>query len=260
MKKLNIFFLTILLFASISALAINCPNGQALVTGFAKNFVTSTRISNAAIKVLETGNLYKTDSNGRFSFCQPISQKITLTINKKGFHEVQSATYVVPSMGFQGLYNEITFQVPDIVTYHIMKFTISGLRRVKLDPKKCTVVTTVTSYHKTLVDDPQGEPNAKITIQNINNPCAVLVNLKPYYFGIFNSGLLKDKTNIFTPNLTETSLDGGVLVYNLNPQTEKRLYTFSAIKVGKKFTSANVWCRAGALINVSPPGSPSVIQ
>ncbi len=209
---------------------------------------------------METGKVYKTNSNGQFSFCQPIGSQITLTLSKKGFHEVQTATYRVLDIGFQGPHNEITFQVPGTLTYQLMKFIISTLRQVTLDPKKCTLVTTIASYNKTLADNLQGESDATLTLENKNNMAMALLTNKPYYFGIINFSFLKGKTNIFTPNLTKTSLDGGVLVYNLNPQSEDDLYTLSAVKAGKKFTSANIWCRAGALINVSPPHGPTVFQ
>lgn len=260
MIKLSTLIIVILVSTSLHAALTACPNGEAPITGFAQNFVTDARIDNAVIKVLETGEVYKTNSNGRFSFCQPIGSQITLTLNKSGFHEVQTATYRVSALGFQGPYNEITFQVPGTLTYQLMKFTISTLRKVTLDPKKCTLVTTIAGYHKTLADDPQGEPDATLTLENKNNMAMMLVGNKPYYFGIFNSGPLKGKTNIFTPNLTKTSLDGGVLVYNLNPQSEDGLYTLSAVKGGKEFTRTKIWCRAGALINVSPPSGPTVIQ
>ncbi len=260
MKKLNILGLAILIFTHAQALPINCPSGQVPITGFAQNFVTDARIGNATIKVLETGKFYKTDADGSFSFCEKIGQVMTLTLNKRGFHEVQSATYIVPTQGFQGPYNEITFQVPGGLTYQFMKFVISSLRKIKLDPNKCTVVTTITAYHKTLSDDPQGVPDAKISIHNINYSNITVDNLKPYYFGIIKFGPLKGKSNIFTSYLTKTSLDGGVLIYNLPAQTEKNLYVLSAIKANKEFTNIKVWCRAGALINVSPPDGPTVLQ
>ena len=98
MKQIIIFILAISVLRCVNAGVLNCPAGFAPVTGFAQNFVTDARLNNAIITVLETGNIYKTDSKGRFGFCQKIGRQITLTLKKNGYHLVQSATYHVPEV------------------------------------------------------------------------------------------------------------------------------------------------------------------
>ena len=48
---------------------------------------------------------------------------------------------------------------------------------------------------------------------------------------------------------TETSEDGGVLFANVPPGD----YTWTAHKAGVKFRSVKMKCRAGWLVNASPP-------
>ena len=250
--------LLMLVSGTVHAFSMSCPRGQAAITGFAQSFVTDARIKHAHITALETGKVYTTDANGRFFFCQPIGSHITLLLEKKGFHPLQTATYRVLASGFKGPYRQITFQVPTNVVYHMIKLVISKSRKVSLDPGKCTLVTTIAAYHKTLADDLQGEPGAVLTVEDNNNRQIPVVTHRPYYFGFFKYGPFKGKTNIFTSGLTKTTRDGGVLVYNLEVQSKDHLYTLSAVKPGKTFTRINIWCRAGALINVSPPWSPTV--
>ncbi len=56
------------------------------------------------------------------------------------------------------------------------------------------------------------------------------IDVKPLYFGVFNSGPLANDTNPFS-HLNETSRDGGVLWMNVEP-TDQPL-TFVAKKDGK---------------------------
>ena len=120
-----------------------------------------------------------------------------------------------------------------------------------MDPEKCHVTTTITAYHKTLDDIPQGEPAAKVTLYPATDET-------PFYFDIFKSGPLKGKTNPFVRGLTETSEDGGVAFFNLPPS--EKPYVLSAEKEGVVFTKAAFICNKGAFINISPPDGPMVMN
>lgn len=217
------------------------------VSGFARSFITQTPIKNASITVLETGAQFKTNSLGTFSpIDYPIGKTITLRFKKFGYKTTQSASIRVPAKGLHGRYDNISFQVPSILTYYLFSIIMGA----KIDDQCCHVTTTVTAYHKTLDDEPQGEPGAIITL----NPSA---NETPFYFDIFKSGPLKNKTNPFTQGLRTTSLDGGVAFINLPPRAEP--YTLSAQKIGVSFTSVSFVCRKGEFINISPPQGPTVI-
>ncbi len=240
-----------LLIASTLCLTSNSFAGKddfAPVSGFARSFITGTEISDGTITVLETGLQLKTDSHGRFGpFLYPVGKPITLVFEKWGYKTTQSGTTIVPSGGLTGPHDNITFQVPSIETYYLLA-TIIG---VNFDKNSCHVVTTVTAFGKTMDDDEQGEPGAKITL-------TPYVNEVPFYFDIFTEGPLKGKTNPFTKGLTLTTRDGGVGFYNLPPRDEP--YTISAEKDGVKFTSAQFICRKDAFINISPPRGPMALE
>lgn len=236
---------------------IHCPSSTVPVTGFAQSFLFDNKISRAKIAVLETGKIIYSDKKGNFQFCAKPGAQITLLLKKKSFlpwndyKTTQSATFVVPKNGFVGRFNNITFQVPTMATYRLLKTIISEERGIQLDPTKCNIVTTVTAFHKTLYDDPQGEPNATVFLQQSHKP--IMLPTQPFYFGI-----IAGKTNPFTPKRVTTSLDGGVLIYNLAASNVP--YLIFARKKGVQFNAKQFICKPGAFINISPPQGPTVQQ
>lgn len=238
--------------ALCTAFAISMPiksfalTDMAPVSGFARAFIMGNAISNANITILETGEKIKTDKEGKFGpFNYPIGKPITLVIEKFGYKTTQSATIIVPKEGLTGPYDNITFQVPSIETYYVLASIIGA----KIDDNACHVVTTITAYHKTMDEAPQGEVDAKVTLLPD-------LNVTPFYFGVFKSGPLKDKTNPFIKGLTQASEDGGATYFNLPPS--EKPYIISATKEGLTFSEAQFLCRPGAFINISPPRGPMV--
>lgn len=244
-------FITALLFTLVllfQASAYASKPGYAPVSGFARSFIMGSEIDNATITIVETGEKIKTDYHGKFGpFDYPIGKPITLVIEKWDYHTTQSATIIVPPEGLTGPYNNITFQVPSREAYYLLS-TIVGANE---DPNACHVATTITAYHKNMDDIPQGEENAIINV--VGHP-----DQQPFYFDIFHSGPLKGKTNPFTKGLTQTSEDGGVLIFNLPPQDKP--YTITATKGGKIFTETQFLCRKGMFINLSPPQGPMALK
>ena len=255
MKSLIYLIAIVSVYPAFSYALIQCAAPRVPVTGFAQAFVGDKKISGAKITLLESGQTTKTDNNGRFGFCVKPGKRITLLFQKKSvwpwndYQATQSGTFIVPKKGITGKWHEITLQVLRTATFHFLDTAISIQRGVKLDPTKCNVVTTVTGYHKTLQDDPQGEPDARIIV--LKNARPFVSHPKPFYFGI-----LAGKTLPFSSKLTRTSADGGVLIYNLEPS--KALYAITARKPGMKFSVEKFLCRAGAFINLSPPHGPMV--
>jgi len=170
-----------------------------------------------------------------------------LVLEKSGYHTTQSVTTIVPPEGLSGPYNNITFQVPSREAYYLL----SAIVGANEDPNACHIAATITAYHKNMDDIPQGEEAA--TIKVIGNR-----DRAPFYFDIFHSGPLKGKTNPFTKGLTQTSEDGGVLIFNLPPQDKP--YILTATKAGKMFTEVQFLCRKGMFINLSPPQGPMALE
>ena len=156
--------------------SISQASGTAPVSGFARSFILGTALSNATITVLETGQQFKTDSNGKYGPIQyPIGKPITLIFEKWNYKTTQSDTSVVPSEGLTSPYNNITFQIASIESYYVL----AGIVGAKIEDNACHVVTTITAYHKTMDDIPQGEEHAKAVL--IPN-----VAMTPFYFDIFH--------------------------------------------------------------------------
>lgn len=124
-------------------------------------------------------------------------------------------------------------------------------RHIHVKKDCCQVVTTITAYNKTLRDDPQGIAGAHVKLMHINK--SFQPPAKPFYFGI-----VLEKTNPFSSKRTESSEDGGVIIYNL--PASKSPYTITAEKPGTQFTTSQFICRSGALINLSPPHGPTELR
>lgn len=218
------------------------------ISGFAQSFLLSMRLANGTVTVLETGQQFTTDKEGRFGpFQYPAGKPITLQFEKWGYHTTQTGTTIVPPEGLTGPFDNITFQVPSTETYSLL----AKIMGATIDENSCHVAATITAYHKTLGDVPQGIDGTTVTL-------SPAVNVIPFYFDIYTSGPLKGKTNPFTRGLTATSEDGGVAFFNLPPRDEP--YVISAQKDGMKFTEAMFTCKKGAFINISPPRGPMALQ
>lgn len=214
------------------------------ITGFAQSFIFNEALENGVVTVLETKKQYRTNSKGFFGpIMYPVGKWVTLRFEKPGYKTTQSATVLVPLQGLIGPYTNITFQVPSLKVYSLFALIMGA----QLNEAYCHVATTITAYHKTLKEAPQGEENATVVLKPY-------VNETPFYLDIFKSGFLKDSTNPFSRDLKRTSKDGGVVFVNLPPRNTP--YQLSAIKNGIHFSNANFYCQPGIFINISPPLGP----
>lgn len=266
MMRILIFLAFFIGFNTILAESISCQGSRVPISGFAEKFASDKKIENAeiALYIYGEGNTaqakVKTDKAGRFNFCVDSGQTITLTFSpppstsilKPHYISVQSETLVVPREGLNGIYDEITFQVPTRFTYETLRKIITDLRSTLIVKDSCVIVTTVSDYHKTMKDLPQGVENAKI---RLNDSEVFSDKNKPYYFGITP---FLNITNPFSSYRTQTSKDGGVLIYNL-PASDK-IQTLSAYKPGYVFSTVKFVCRDGAFINISPPRGPHCLH
>ncbi len=227
---------------------VSIPTGvEAPIRGFAREFIGSRAIPDATVVVLETGQTYRTDKDGRYSFTYPIGARLTLQLQKPGYEPTQADTVTVPAGGLTGAHDDITFQALLVSEYEIFQAIIGA----RAEPGMCHVATTLAALGKTMDDDLQGEPGARLVL-------APAVTEAVFYFGVFKVlGPLDNKTDPFIRNLGTSSVDGGAVVFNLPPRDE--LYTLSAEKAGVRFSEAKVWCRPGSFVNVSPPRGPTVV-
>jgi hypothetical protein len=247
LTSLLLNFMTVMSALSVPAYANNTTS-TAPISGFAHSFLMGMQLANAKITILETGATFRTNKNGEFGpFQYPVNKPITLQFEKWGYQTTQSATVIVPSDGLNDAYSNITFQIPSMESYYLLANIIGAT----IDENSCHLTATITAFHKTMGDVPQGEKDASVTI-------SPKVNQMPFYFDIYESGPLKGKTNPFTRNLTKSSEDGGVAFFNLPPSDKP--YILSAEKDGKKFSEATFICKKGAFINLSPPLGPTALK
>lgn len=194
------------------------------------NIGHTKRLAGATASVLEhPGKRMVTGEDGRFAFDGlPVGSEVTLVLEKAGYHPIQTGTHRVTAEGLE----RVTFQVVSDEVFS----AFAGVVGVVPDPGACQVATTVTRVGRSLYDPgAHGEAGATVTIE----PPLPAAN-GPIYF---NSSVVPDRTR------TETSDDGGVVFVQVPPG----VYELRARKPGVEFRPVTITCRAGLLVNASPP-------
>jgi hypothetical protein len=171
-----------------------------------------------------------TGADGHFLFeGLEVGDDATLTLEHPDYHRIQTGTLRLEVAGAE----RVTFQAVNPLTYWGMGLLVG---MIPDERNKCQMVTTVTRVGKSLYDEgAHGEEGATVTIDPPLPP-----ENGPIYFG---SNVLPD------PSLTETSDDGGVVFVQVPPGE----YTWTATKPGVRFAQVRMKCRAGWLVNASPP-------
>lgn len=222
------------------------PN--ALVSGFARSFISGQPIPGATITALENEQFKcTTDESGKFGpFEWPIGQAITLVFEKpgsfwSGYKTTQTATLIVPPEGINNpnYLKNISFQVPSNFAYKLLSLTTG----IKEQPDTCQIAATITPPNTTMDDIPQGVEGVKVTLTP--------GDYKPFYFSMFP---IVHKTNPCVRTLESTSLDGGVAFTNVPPGE----YILEATKDDIPFTKLNITARKGIIVNASPPQGPTM--
>ena len=189
------------------------------------------RIAGATVSVLERPELQVvTGADGKFRFDDlPVDADVTLVMKHPDYHEIQTATHVLPDEGLE----RVTFQAVSHDIYDVL----AGVVGITPDEGKyCQMVTTVTRVGKSIYDaGAHGEAGVQVTL----DPPLPAEN-GPIYF---NAQVIPDAS------LTETSEDGGVLFVQVPPGE----YTWTASKAGATFRQIRMKCRVGVLVNAAPP-------
>lgn len=189
------------------------------------------RIAGAEVSILEFPEfVMTTGADGHFKFAGlPVGADITLVMQHPDYHPIQTGTHELPDEGLA----RITFQAVTPAIYGALA-AIVGV--TPDDEKYCQMVTTVTRVGKSIYDmGAHGEAEVIVTL----DPPLPAAN-GPVYF---NAQVIPE------PGLTQTSEDGGVLYMQVPPGD----YTWTATKAGAEFRAVRMKCRAGYLINASPP-------
>jgi len=201
------------------------------LSGNAFHFSEGTRVEGAVIWVLEHPEMTTvSDATGYFEFTElQEGEEATLVLEHPDFHPIQNGTIRLTSLGA----SQVTFQS---VTWEIYQALANLLQIVPDEINKCQMVTTVTRVGKSLYDPgAHGEAHATVA----TDP-PLPAEHGPIYF---NSDVFPQ------PNLSKTSDDGGALYIQVPPGD----YRWSAYKGTGIFTQIKSKCRAGLLVNSSPP-------
>lgn len=223
---------------------------KALVSGFARSFVSQQPIVDATITIIANQEFqFQTDSEGKFGpFLWPVGKQLTLKLEKKGnwwtgYHTTQTATIIVPPEGINdaNYLKNISFQVPSNIAYRFFSWVMG----VTADPSTCQIAATITPPGVTMADCPQGEAGVEVSLSP--NP-----HVKPRYPGMLP---WIHKTNFFNcEKATVTSRDGGVIFANV----PEGIYTLNAKKKGRLFSQVKLIALRGGFINASPPNGPTM--
>jgi hypothetical protein len=202
-----------------------------------------------------------TDQQGKLSFQYPVGEQITLMFKKSGYKTSQSATFVVPEDGFVGQYKNITYQAISSSLYKILKNLIAVYKVTSLDKNSFQILATVTAYHKTIEDAPQGITGSSLHI--FQNDKEIFDQYKKYYFGEILGKTLP------VPFLTKTSKDGGAILINVKDDAITP-YTIKAKNTDVNFSEQTVICNRewwdllahneDPFINLSPPHGSTQLE
>ncbi len=188
-------------------------------------------IPGAYIWVLEHPEMNTiTGVDGHFQFdALEEGSEATLVLEHPDYHPIQTGTVRLGAAGAE----RVTFQG---VPWDVYDGLASFLGLVPDELNKCQMVTTVTRVGKSMYDPgAHGEASATVT----TDPPLLDAN-GPIYFSA-------DVIPIMS--LSQTSNDGGVLYVQVTPGE----YVWTAHKSIAVFTHIKTKCRAGLLVDASPP-------
>jgi len=201
------------------------------LSGNAIHFSAGTRVADATIWVLEHPEMTTvTNADGYFEFPGlQEGEEVSLVLEHPDFHPIQNGTVRLGATGAA----RVTFQAVTWAVYDALAFILSI---VPDEINACQMVTTVTRVGKSIYDPgAHGEAFATVITQPV-----LPEEHGPIYF---NSSVIPQ------PSLTSTSDDGGVLYVQVPPGD----YVWTARLVDSLFTRVKSKCRAGLLVNASPP-------
>lgn len=210
--------------------AVIAVSGNAFVFG-----PPGGRVEGAEITVLEfPGISDTTDADGAFGFdALPTGFEATFVLTHEDQSPYQTGTF---TLGATDL-DHVSLQSPTTTMFNVM----AAIAGVTPDPATCQIASTVARVGGSLygAGGSHGEAGATVTIEP---PLAG--EHGPIYFNLDPGGTIYPDRD-----LTATTEDGGVLFVNVPPGD----YVLTAHKDGMTFTTARMKCRAGFLVNASPP-------
>ena len=210
---------------------------SASLSGLVYAFKSRDFVEGATVGLHEFPDLVTTtDAGGRWSFDDlPLGAQATPYVVADGYRDMTHRTFTL-----DGDQARVYFQAIPTAVYNLMfaAMTNSG---VELDPDGCHLASTVTDPHMNEISTwdefdafiPHGLGGTTVSVEPA-------IETAPIYF---NEDVFPDV------NLTETTVDGGVILANLAPGT----YFVTAHDDAHSFETIEITCEAGRFVNASPP-------
>ncbi len=171
-------------------------------------------------------------ADGTFSIEVPSGAPVSFSLTQAEFHPNQSAAIDIGPGGIAML----GFQAPTAETFALL----GSVSQVDPDPERCQISTTISR----LGTEPYGGDALGVEGAVATLSPSIDASSGPIYFAYLGNGVI-----LPSRDLTETSIDGGVIFANV-PTGE---YTLTATKAGHSFSKVKIRCRAGVLVNAAPP-------
>jgi hypothetical protein len=193
-------------------------------------------VEGATLRVLERPDIapHITGADGAYCFDEVyVGEEVTIVARHPEFYPYHSSTIVPDEFGIA----DFSLQMPPRLIARALSLVL--FENLRWD--KCQIATTATRAG----GNPWTPGIAGVTV-SINPP--IPSEHGPFYFKIFE---IPGWPMLDLPirSLNKTTGDGGAIFVNVPPGD----YVLSAQKPGEQFTEAKVKCRAGELINASPP-------
>lgn len=177
-----------------------------------------------------------TDAEGNWRFDGlPIGARATPYVVADGYRDMSHRTFTL-----EADQERVYFQAIPTAVYNLMfaAMTNSG---VELDDDACHLASTVTHPHMNEISTwdefdafiPHGLDETTVSVEPAIDTPAIY----------FNEDVFPDV------NLTETTVDGGVILANMAPG----IYTVTANDGAHSFDAIEITCEPGRFVNASPP-------
>ena len=223
----------------VSCAPASTPGPEVTVSGRAFTFGPSGDLTLTGAKLYALGfeDAGTTLPEAPYDFTlQALSKRShAFVIEQEGFMPTQTATLEVDETGL----DLVGFQVPTLDLAALLGQFIPA----ELDATRCQIATTISR----LGTEPYGGSGLGLEGVTVELSPALPRDGKahgPVYFRYVNDNFIYPD-----PELTASTIDGGVLYVNVPPGR----YTLTAKKAGHRFTSVTLDCRAGVLVNAAPP-------
>jgi hypothetical protein len=197
-----------------------------------------TAIPGATVSIAECPEISAvTDANGYYQLDVPDDSTVTLMVDYPGFPIMYLETFTTAGVD----YEDVKLQMVSRAVYTLF----AGILGVDPDPERCQIATTVNvkAIRGTTLEEHSSYGAHGIAGATLTMDPALDSSYGPVYFSA---------DTVPDPELTETTVDGGVVWHNVPPG----VYTIHTSHPTVDIRTFVVTCEPGRFINAGPPWGP----